>query len=285
MTSVTNMDLRREVNVLIACHNRRSITLSSISSLLEFCPQEFKLNICLVDDGSSDDTAFHVKKSFPDVFLIKGNGKWYWGKSMSIADRFFENSPRDLLWLNDDVKISKSALSATFRTSRDYPDSILVGQCRSEINHEVTYGGLKADKHHPFRFYLQKATVSLVECDTFNGNFVFIPLSVRKKLGPIDGSFGHRFSDLDYGLKASKQGIPILVMPGEIGTCERNEVDTAAGPLKRLIKINSRKELPLNAISKFAVRHKGITGLIYVPIPYIKAFFGIKTKELTQNHI
>ena len=275
--------MTKSINVIIASHNRANLTFSCINQLKRFTPDDVSLRIVLVDDGSTDDTVARIRDSHPDVEIISGDGTWYWAKSMSVADEYCEDNLSDLLWINDDVRLFPDSISRALELSVANPGNIIVGQCFSEKNGNLTYGGLAKHASHPFKYYMVESIDMPSLCDTFNGNFVFVPMNIRKEIGPIDGKFGHRFADLDYGLRSINSGFSNLILPGAIGYCERNTTTQSNNALRRVLQTAAPKNLPIKALWRFVKKHGKRGSWIYILIPYIKAFLGVKQREIAQE--
>src|SRR5690606_4621218 len=99
--------------VLLTCFNRREKTIQSLGALFASIKDvpDICIEIFLVDDGSTDDTAYTVERSFPSVKLIYGNGKLFWNRGMIKAWKQASQHDFDFyLWLNDDTIISKHGL-------------------------------------------------------------------------------------------------------------------------------------------------------------------------------
>jgi GT2 family glycosyltransferase len=211
-----------KIAVLLTCHNRREKTLSCLHSLFgATLPAGYKTEVFLVDDGSTDGTGEAVKKSFPQVIVIRGDGNLYWNKGMNLAWRIaVETSDYDFyLWLNDDVILKKESIEIflkDFRTAGTN-NAIIAGACQSG-NGMVTYSG--------YNSLTKKIKVTpnsdIQQCEYFNGNAVLVPSFVFKQVGFLDSLFHHGQGDFDYGLKAKKAGIQSFVSSGFVGVCERN---------------------------------------------------------------
>ena len=97
----------------------------------------------------------------------------------------------------------------------DSKKAIVCGTTNSTQNPLPTYGGFSKKT---------KALVlpnrSFQECDHFNGNCVLIPDEVFKLVGNLDPLFHHALGDFDYGLRAKKMGVKLIVAPDYIATCE-----------------------------------------------------------------
>ena len=154
MTITETQQTPFSLNVLIASHNRSKLTFSSIERLILYSPSNLDMQIYLIDDGSTDDTVFRIRNAYPNVKIIEGDGFWYWAKSMSVGDVFSSSDLRNVLWLNDDVRICQDSLSRSIELSNANPGSIIVGQCFSKESGALTYGGLSKHPWHPFKFSL-----------------------------------------------------------------------------------------------------------------------------------
>lgn len=217
------------VYALIACHNRRELTLKSIQALMLAVPAKgFKLQVILFDDGSTDGTAQAVSEKYPEAHIIAGDGTAYWARSMASAETYALNVLRAketdyLLWLNDDVVLANEALSKLIETNSRFPASVTIGAVANPKTGEMTYSGFRRYGKHAL--HLAKVTPEdiPIQVDSFNGNVVLVPVSVAKIVGGIDGSYSHAWADLDYGFRCQKVQTPLILAPGYAGMCPPNE--------------------------------------------------------------
>ncbi|MBH8566258.1 glycosyltransferase family 2 protein [Nostoc sp. CENA67] len=269
--------------ILMTCHNRRDTTLRCLKALYQ---QDINFDVYLVDDGSSDGTYDAVSTAYPEVKILQGNGNLFWVGGMRLA--FSEAIKRGYdyyLWLNDDIVLESTALHRLLNSHYQLkqqlqPDSIIVGSTKDTFTHQTTYGGQKQQKRwYSRKFVTVEAGTELQECETMNGNCVLIPNSVVVKVGNLDPAFIHIMGDLDYGLRARKQGCSIWIAPGFIATCSRNSVrgswaDTKLSLLQRLRKVTQPKAFPLKSWTVFTRRHAGFFWWLYWLQPYIRAIIG-----------
>jgi GT2 family glycosyltransferase len=61
-------------------------------------------------------------------------------------------------------------------------------------------------------------------CDSINGNIVLVPRTAEERIGRLDPIYTHFFADADYGMRARRQGIPVLLAPGHLGECRLNSL-------------------------------------------------------------
>ena len=211
------MIILNTIAVLITSHNRKEKTLQCLQALFsqKGLSESYLIDVFLVDDGCTDGTPEAINQDFPQVNIIQGNGKLYWNRGMHLAcetaaaDKEFDY----YLWLNDDTFLFNNAMQTLFQIT--YPNSIVTGTTKSQINHKNTYGGYIFKSKN-----LITPNGTYQVCDYCNGNCVLIPKNVYKKLGTLDPFFHHALGDFDYSLRARKIGIDILVAPDYVGFCE-----------------------------------------------------------------
>lgn len=231
------------VHLLLACHNRRSMTIRAIQDAAGSASAAgLNARFVLYDDGSTDGTADAVRDLELPVTVVSGDGTAFWAKSMSVAERraLTEATDEDwLVWLNDDVYLDRDAF--TRLVSRLIGDMILVGAMRDPDSGDVSYSGFRRVGWHPLGFTIVEPGDQLQPIDAFNGNLVCVPVPVARTLGGIDGEFSHAWADIDYGLRAREAGVPVLLAPGTYGTCPRNVPNHSGSILARWRRHRCRK--------------------------------------------
>lgn len=275
------------VAVLMACHNRRDITLRSIDAITAMATASLDVSVILVDDKSTDGTKEAVRSAHPDVTVLDGSGDLFWGGAMHLAfahamERGFDH----YLWLNDDTLLAPGALDKLFEAYRSAaealgPETIVVGAVSEPGSERLSYGGWRArtagrwpitwaswEKQAPDR---ERWT----ECATMNGNCVLIPACVARRLGNLDPHFRHVGGDLDYGLRATRQGCRIVMAADYVGTCEGNVGlspwdDPRRTVLGRWRQLLGPKGFPPASWQLFTYRHKGLFWFFPWLAPYVR---------------
>ncbi|GGH56526.1 GT2 family glycosyltransferase [Filimonas zeae] len=209
-----------KIAVLLTCFNRRDKTLQCLGNLYG---QErrgilFELDVFLVDDASTDGTSQAVSERFPEVNIIKGNGKLYWNRGMYTA---WKNAASDIydyyLWLNDDTDLLPGAITEMLQCDMaDSVPAIVCGAICSANTKMFSYGGVSKDG----RAVVPDGTVQ--HCYIINGNCVLVSKAAFQLAGNIDPVFPHAIGDHDYGLRLLKAGGKIITTRKFIGYCERN---------------------------------------------------------------
>lgn len=250
-----------KIAILLTCFNRREKTVKCLKYLfLSKLPKDYVLDVFLVDDGSTDGTSDAIKKDFPEVNIIQGNGNLFWNQGMRLAwESAAKSNDFDFyIWLNDDVQLFSSSLKDLISASEQKGKAITSGVMKSQKTNSISYGGRnkKGDLIVP-NGGIQKACF-------FNGNFVCIPKNVFLKVGNLDSLFIHSIGDFDYGLRALKNGFCSYITPSYSGYCEKHDkpplwCQTGVPLIKRVKNLYS----PLGNshpyyYSKYILRHFGV---------------------------
>lgn len=269
--------------VALACFNRRDTTLRCLASLFAQQTAGLRLSVHMLDDASTDGTAEAVRRDFPEVEVIAGNGELFWGGGMHAAMRAATAHPFDaLLLLNDDVALAPDSLRILLDAWRianagSSGPSIIVGATTDPEQRAITYSGFRRTSPlNPFKLRrVPPDSTRLVPCDTMNGNCVLVPAEIVTRIGIIDPIFVHQLGDIDYGYRAVKAGARLWIAPQPIGTCAANErprrwARSGIGPIARWKLLDSPLGLPLRPWLAFGWRHAGPLGLAIVVATYSK---------------
>lgn len=268
----------KRIAVLLTCHNRRDKTLSCLNKLFL---QEYNVHVLvrvfLTDDGSSDGTSDAVRRLFPEVQIIRGDGSLFWNGGM-IRSWHAATKEGDFdyyMWLNDDTFLFQNALQELLNTSSFFDDRcLIVGSTTSTLGcGNITYGGRKANDT------LLDASSEIQECEYFNGNIVLVPRWVYNVVGYNDSSFRHALGDYDYGRRASKLGIKSYVASGVLGECDVHDklplwCDPKAPFSARVRSFKTPLGMNPAEFFKYDLRHNGLFSAIkhYITI-HVRLFF------------
>lgn len=208
--------------VLLTCHNRKEKTLTCLSTLYTCkMPENLKMDVFLVDDGSTDGTSNAISEAYPNVVIIPGTGNLFWNRGMYLAWSKAEakKNYNYFLWLNDDTYLFANALEElTAAADLNNNRTIIIGSACSKTNGKITYSGYDSDG------LLIIPEQPMKEATTFNGNCVLIPDFVFEKVGKLDPLFHHAIGDIDYGHRALAKGIKSYVAPKVLGFCEGHDL-------------------------------------------------------------
>lgn len=272
---MTGLD-RPRIAVVMTVHNRRDMTVRAVRSLLAQTG-DFKLVLVLLDDGSSDGTAQAVRALWPDAEILDGDGSAFWNGGMYRAwRRATEMGVQGYLWLNDDVAPDGDAVGRLVREWQRHDGPVILVGATRDSGGRHTYGAIRRVPGR-LRFRVEKLPIveTIARAETFNGNFVLIDGEVVKRIGLNDPGLYHLAGDIDYGLRASKAGIPVLAMPGTLGVCEAN-VPPALHTMpfsKRWQLLNSHRGPRPSTWWRLVRRHSGVWAPLQFLTAYLRYFF------------
>jgi GT2 family glycosyltransferase len=216
------------LHVLIACHNRRDLTVRAITTFAGAAAAVGALaDFTVFDDGSTDGTAEALASLELPVTRIAGDGSAFWSRSMAEAEDHVLQTYDDygyVVWLNDDVELDADFLEVAFAAAKSNPSAVLVGAMRDPDTGQLTYSGARRGGWHALNFASVEPNGTLQSIETFNGNLVFVPTQVARALGGIDGSFSHSGADTDYGMRLGEGGFELLLLPRIVGSCPFNPI-------------------------------------------------------------
>lgn len=274
-----------QLAVLMACYNRRTITVECLEHLAITAKRAgVDYQLFLFDDGSTDGTAEAAQSLVHDAVIIRGDGSYFWNRSMNRAfDAAMQVGFPAYLWLNDDTMLQPDAFSLLLsaQDSAAPEEAIVVGAISDPVGGHTTYGGLRdvSPRFRPFMAVLMDPIDHPQVVDVMNGNVVLVPESVARKLGNLDPVFEHGMGDTDYSKRARKLGIRILLTVGYVGVCSRNSLkgthrDKALSFQQRVRQIFSRKGLPWRSWLTMCWRHGGMLWPVHFLWGYAKVILG-----------
>lgn len=274
------MKKQSRIAILLTCHNRREKTKHCLKSIFAATfRDDFKIDIFLVDDGSTDNTTEMVIENYPEVHVINGTGSLFWNQGMRLAWQTAINvHDYDFyIWLNDDTLIKKHGFLEIFECFyetrlKDKKDAIIVGGCHiSEGRYEFSYGG--RNDHGPV---IPDSTIK--RCKYINGNIVLVPQSIYNEIGILSDDYTHAMGDFDYGLRAIEAGYHCYTTRIYVGECEKNErIPNWSNPefplIQRWKSLHSPTGLNIKEYKLFRRRFWGAKWSIYILSAYFKTLF------------
>lgn len=274
-----------KIVALGACHDRRALTLRALRALYrQDLPEGCSLEICLVDDGSSDGTGEAVRAEFPGVALLEGPGDLFWAGGMRFGWQgcVAARDPDQLLVFNDDIELYPGAIATLVSAARTLEaqgcDAYAVaGALKDPDTGATAYGGVVRDRWwYPLSFAAVVPSGEVRDCDTLNMNLALVSRAALSRTGFLSPEFTHRKADFDFGLRLRQAGGRVVVAPGPVGECGRNPAagtsDEGDIPLaERWRRVTSVKEHPFSERTVYCRRHAGPLWPLVWPAPYLRA--------------
>ncbi|MBN1186526.1 MAG: glycosyltransferase family 2 protein [Bacteroidales bacterium] len=235
------------IAVLLTCHNRKEKTIACITQLNEsksVCSIAFEMDVYLTDDGSTDGTSDELKKLFPAVNILYGNGSLFWAGGMRNSWKAaLQKREYDAFFLlNDDTIIERTCFDELFKT-HEYSikvygkGGIYIGSVKDQFTQEHSYGGNILINKWKFSAKKVLPDGNIKECDLGCSNIMLVHYKVVDTIGIFSEKYIHAKADFDYTLRAQEKKFPILVCPNYCGYCTN---DT---PNVNLKKMNLRQRI------------------------------------------
>ena len=255
------------IAVLITCFNRIKTTLICLESFYQMnIPENYQLDVFLVDDKSPDQTGRIIKEKYPNVNVIEGTGTLYWNGGMRLAWQTAVKT-RDYdfyLWLNDDTVLFPDAFGTIikdyYQLKNDGFNSLVEGIFCDITTKETTYSGSKKGIGR------LSPNGNPQICDSITGNMVLIPKLIYSNVGILDKHFSHGTGDTDYGLRTISSGFYCSVSSKYVGCCKLNSKIQWYSPdislSRRWYLLFSKTGGNIIEYLYFVYKHKGIVGVM-----------------------
>lgn len=219
----------QKIAILLTCFNRKEKTLKALECIFEaYHSIEISTSISfyLTDDGSTDGTGDAVKKKYPKIKVLQGNGHLYWAGGMRHSwKEALKNNYDAYFLLNDDTSVYQNTFSQLWETHdyciKNYGEGgIYVGSTVNGESGKLTYGGcVLTNKFLAQYIRLVPNQKTPQECELGNANIMLVTKNVVDKVGILSEKFIHGLADFDYTLMARKKGLPVLITPKITGEC------------------------------------------------------------------
>jgi GT2 family glycosyltransferase len=115
-----------KIYVVIPVFNRKALTRTCLLSLQEQDNKDFE--VVVVDDASTDGTSEMIRKEFPEIVLLNGDGDLWWVGSINLGIKHVLDicQPEDyILTLNDDLVVRQNYISTLFKATEAKPGAII----------------------------------------------------------------------------------------------------------------------------------------------------------------
>lgn len=237
-----------KIAVIVPIHNRIGYTLKFLESmsLVDYSNYE----IIIIDDGSTDGSSEIITKKYPDVTLLKGDGDYWWTKSINTGVSYaLKNNSDYILTLNNDVEVDKNIIKQLVKCSLENPNAIVGAKVLDRRDEQkVFFGGGKMDWIFPPHFNVlpygnndNEHYSRIREVDFLAGMGCLIPANVFKQIGLYNEEFlPQYFADGEFTLRAQKRGFKLLFCPD---AKVLNNVESISWSFPEKITLNSLKQI------------------------------------------
>lgn len=216
------------IGVMIPVHNRLKQTIECLRVLEEnknsLFFQQNTIYILVADDGSVDGTNDYIKKHYPQVIVLKGNGNLWWSGGMNLLIRYaLKNLDIDfaLLWENDMEPFHDYFEQLQLIINKWDHKSIICSKIyyMNDTNKIYAMGGIFNGKTGYKKVIGRLENDSpqyqqVIEADWFCGQGILIHKNIFEAVGLFDEKvFPQYHGDSDFALRAKKAGYKVSIYP------------------------------------------------------------------------
>ena len=285
----------KKVEIVIPVYNRRETTLQALQSLRRINVENLAVHIIIVDDGSTDGTSEDVRRYFPEVQIVPGDGTLHYaaGTNRGITAAL-KNNPDYIAAMNDDAVFHEDFLRRLVETAESNPRSV-VGSLlllwdnphkvfQVDFRWETLAGGWTAPDQTAFDF-----PQIPFEVEGMAGNCLLYPVAAIRECGLMDEKkFPHGWGDIQYVVRMKKMGWKLLVDPKSLVWCEPNTNpkplhQLSVGDIARILFVNRRH--PLNLHRQFITRWESAPNRLKATLGFLVYIgkFSIKSTKLIKK--
>ena len=213
-----------DVSVIIITRNTCAITRDAIRSVLDD-REAPAVEIFVVDNGSSDDTAVVLPRDFPQIQFLRSKKNLGFARAVNLAAR--RATGEFLLLLNSDARPAPGALAAAVRWLRGQPDCAVAGAqllhadgtAQNSIANFPTLATELLNKSLLRRLWPRKfpgkefQPAGPLDVETVVGAFLLVRKSVWDLLDGLDERFFFFFEETDFCLRAHRKKFRVAHLP------------------------------------------------------------------------
>lgn len=217
----------KKVSIVILNWNGEEMLRTFLPSVL-FCSMDANVEICVADNGSTDNSCQLLEEEFPTVRLIRLDQNYGFAEGYNKA--LAEVEAEYVVLLNSDVEVTPGWLEPLISFMDTHPE---VGACqpkiRSQRNRDYfeyagASGGYIDRLGYPFcrgRIF-DKVEQDRGQYDTevpvfwATGAALFIRQEVYKQVGGLDGAFFAHMEEIDLCWRMRSRGFGIYCIPSSI---------------------------------------------------------------------
>lgn len=205
------------VYALIPAHNNKHDVLGLLECLTR---QTFRdLRVVLVDDGSTDETEKEVSARYPQVTILRGNGKLWWTGANVLGVNYLLSIGKAgdfILLINNDLTVDDNFVNLLVSSSEKLGRVIMGSTTVDCDNPEVLYGGIRLSQElKPIQtrdLGVINTTDWQVPVDVLPGRGTMVPIEVFQTVGNFNEKrLPHYGADYEFFVRARRAGFRLAV--------------------------------------------------------------------------
>lgn len=208
----------QKVFIVILNWNGLQDTLECLESVFKLDYPNFE--VIVVENGSTDNSVEVIRKTYPQVILIKSKVNLGYTGGNNIGMRYALKNKADYVWLlNNDTVVEADTLSKLLKKAEQCPEAGLISPVvyYYDAPGKIQFCGSYADLNNQKIVYPVDKNLYVRE-DFTNGENVclwgtalLIKRNVIDKIGYLDEEIFAYYEDTEYSLRAIKAGFRNLV--------------------------------------------------------------------------
>ncbi|HVN24643.1 MAG TPA: glycosyltransferase [Syntrophorhabdales bacterium] len=207
------------VSVIIVNYNGLQYLDECFSSLFAMDTREAKVELIMIDNGSSDNSVAFVKERFPAVNVIE-HGENHFGKAVNLGIE--KSTGSYLVLLNNDTAVDRNWLNGLIRM---FDQDAHIGAVQSKVmfadRKTINSTGVREVEDFYFSdIGFEEADAGQyekpTERDYFTGGSVMISRACLDDVGYLDEDYIMFFEDVDYSIRCRDKGWKIFYSPSSV---------------------------------------------------------------------
>lgn len=276
-----------KIAILLPIYNRIEVTKQGLLSLVsnlnyykEHSDNLYSYDIVIIDDGSNDGSSDWIKKNYPEIYLLVGDGSLWWSGAINIGAEFAISSLNShflLLW-NDDTYATVDYF-VNLEKVIDENQTNIIGSSIRDVHTNKTWSQLNLFNKYTGVSRSKGRRNKVLDNEWLTGMGTIVPVPVIQKLGFWDSkNFPQYFGDADFTLRASRSGYE-LFCSDKLIIYNRTEYSSYVGKdIKSFIKSLKKNNLGsrYNIVKRFIFYKKNCVSyfwLVTYVLYYLKYVF------------
>lgn len=211
-----------DLSVIILSYNTRQLLRSCLKTVFN-SKTDYKFEVLVPDNGSTDRSQEMVRQEFPQVKLVENHANLGFAKGNNVALRLAQG--RYWLLLNSDTEVNAETFDLSIKYMDAHPDVGAMG-CKVLLQNGELDKAARRKFPNPVNAFLRLFGMSKlsdynittpidqeVEVDAVVGAYMTVPKSVIDKVGLLDEEYFMYGEDLDWCWRIKEAGFKIMYYP------------------------------------------------------------------------